>query len=115
MEIQVIRRPNVAVLKLSGAFDMGATVPFDERFREIFDSARETQRVIAVDLRRVLYLDSSAVGAIIKALVRVRREGGALLLVDPVPEIRAFFRNTRLDESLRILTRAEFEREFSGD
>ena len=53
---------------------------------------------LVVDLTRVTFLDSMALGVLLGTLKLLRTRGGELRLVVPTPELRRVFELTLLDE-----------------
>jgi anti-anti-sigma regulatory factor len=62
-----------------------------------------------IDLANVTFLDSTALGAIIRVYKRQREHGGDTLVVNPSPSVMKIFRITRLDWLLDGTGRRECE------
>ena len=58
---------------------------------------------VVVDLADVEFLDSSALGMLVKALKRARAAGGDLALTRPQPRVWKVFEVTRLDEVFAVV------------
>jgi anti-sigma B factor antagonist len=58
---------------------------------------------IAIDLRAVTFMDSTALGVIVAAMKRARERGGQLALVGPTGSPRKVLSITALDQIMRIV------------
>jgi anti-sigma B factor antagonist len=78
------------------------------RLHELFVSALESLnvdqgvRVLVLELSRVDFLDSTALGTMIGALRRVRETGGEMRVVLPASQARRIFEITGLDQVLDV-------------
>ncbi|MFI0482305.1 STAS domain-containing protein [Actinomadura sp. 9N215] len=86
-------RPDVAVVEPAGEIDAYTAPRLQNHLDEVMD--RGTCRVV-VDLTRVVFLDSAALGALIHALNRAERDGGAITLVCRDRRIQKIFAVTEL-------------------
>ena len=69
-------RGGAVVLELSGRFVLGEPI---ERFRAVLEQLlAEGKNRIALDMRGVDYIDSSALGCLVMAHTKVSRAGGAM-------------------------------------
>lgn len=86
MKIQrTILDQGVACLTMTGDFDAFAANPFLEQIESLVQSGTAH---IAVNMRLVLFINSTAVGSLIKARKRVRGMGGDLVLSEPSARVR---------------------------
>lgn len=86
MKIQrTVLDEGVACLTLTGEFDSFAANPFLEQIESIVSAG--TSSVVA-NLRLVLFINSTAVGALIKARKRLRGLGGDLVVSEPSQRVR---------------------------
>ena len=63
----------------------------------------ESVDVLVIDLRRVTFLDSSALGVLVGALRRMRERDRRLRLVEPRPAVRRIFEITLLDRAFTFV------------
>ncbi len=79
------RVQDVIVLNCSGelAYTAGA-----ELRRRIITLCKCDPAKVVLNLERVTYVDSSGLGAIVDALIKLRKRGGALRLVNPSIRVR---------------------------
>ena len=86
-------RDGVAVLTVSGELDVYSSPYFRETIQELLD--RGVLRLL-MDLNRVEYMDSTALGVLIGTLRRVSERGGHLAVVCDTIRIRRIFEITGL-------------------
>lgn len=73
-------RENAAILTLKGDFDSFVCGPFMAEVQELFQSG--TQYLIA-DMRLVLFINSTAIGTLVKAHKEAKKHGGDLVICRP--------------------------------
>ncbi|MBV8217588.1 MAG: STAS domain-containing protein [Solirubrobacterales bacterium] len=87
------------VLVVSGEIDL-ATAPAVER--ELMH-AEKYHDLIAIDLSKVSFLDSTGLHAIMDSNLRLRERGGRLLIVEGPPQISRLFELTGLSDHLDLV------------
>lgn len=80
-----------------GELDAYTAPELRERLHEFAQD--ESVDVLVVDLGRVTFLDSSALGVLVGALRRMRERDRELRLVEPRPNVRRIFEITLLDRA----------------
>jgi anti-sigma B factor antagonist len=104
--------PNVPLIELEGEVDV-YTAP--QLKRQMVTLLEEGHIEMVVDLTKVEYLDSTALGVLIGGLKRVRERDGNLPLIVPSPRIRRVFEITGLDKIFDIYgSESEAKAEMSG-
>ncbi len=88
------------VITLAGELDAYHAPALRETFGELLDDTRP--ETVVLDLTAVTFLDSTALGAIVGALKRVRQAGGELRVVLPETPARRIFEVTSLDRALDV-------------
>ena len=88
------------VLTLSGELDAYDAPTLRAAFAEA--AAGVDGGAVVLDLTRVTFLDSTALGTIVGLLRRVREAGGGLRVVLPETEARRIFELTALERSLDV-------------
>jgi anti-sigma B factor antagonist len=58
---------------------------------------------VAIDLRAVSFMDSTALGVVVAAMKRARERGGEVALVGPTGSPRKVLSITALDQIMRIV------------
>jgi len=91
--------PETAVVALVGEADVFTVPPAKAAMMALLG---EGVKHLIVDLSGTEYLDSTALGALVGILRRVRAEGGSVQLVNPPPHVRRLFEITRLDQVFPI-------------
>ena len=85
----------VTVVDLSGRVTEGEDIRV---LRDtIEDLLRKGQKKILLNLGDVSYIDSSGLGALLKAFTSVRNQGGELKLLHPAKSIQNMLQNTKLN------------------
>ena len=90
---------NVCVLVLYGELDLHVGAELRDRLTAAIDAGA---KYVVLDLTRVAFIDSMALGVLLGALKRLRERGGELRLVVPNPELRRIFEITLLDQLFTI-------------
>lgn len=104
MKIQrTVLDQGVACLSLTGDFDAFAANPFLEQIEAIAQSGSVH---VVVNLRLVLFINSTAVGALIKARKRVRGLGGDLVFSEP---------SARVKETMELLGLGQLIKSYASD
>jgi anti-anti-sigma factor len=86
--IHVDRRGDIAVLRVSGEFDLTSRRDFEARAREALDGR---VRALLVDLRRVSFVDSTGISQVLELWSRARREGWEFAVVRPPDRVHQTF------------------------
>jgi anti-sigma B factor antagonist len=96
---------HVVVVEVEGEIDISSSRRFkDALIRGIGHGAGR----LIIDLAKVTFLDSTALGVIVGGVKEMTAQGGTLDIVCPDGTITGIFETTRLNEILDIyLTRAE--------
>jgi anti-sigma B factor antagonist len=89
----------IPLIELEGEVDVYTAPQLKQQMISLLESGN-TEMV--VDLTKVEYLDSTALGVLIGGLKRVRERDGNLPLICPSPRIRRVFEITGLDKIFDI-------------
>jgi len=104
MKIQrTVLDEGVACLTLTGEFDSFAANPFLEQVESLVQSGSTN---LVANLRLVLFINSTAIGSLIKARKRLRGLGGDLVLSEPSQRVR---------ETLEMLGLSSIIKSFKND
>jgi anti-sigma B factor antagonist len=99
MQLQTQTRPNLlSVLVMDDRIDAASAIQFKERMRDLTQNG-ETR--VVLDMARVLFLDSSGLGAIV-AVKKLLGPDRALELSGLTPTVEKVFRLTRMDTIFTI-------------
>jgi anti-sigma B factor antagonist len=91
----------VAVVSVSGDIDMSTAPQLGAQLTELGDNGTTS---IVVDLSKVDFLDSSALGTLIGVQKQLKAVGGSLKLACSHPKIERVFAITRLTEVIPVFT-----------
>jgi anti-sigma B factor antagonist len=87
------------ILAVDGELDLSTSGEFRDALSALLDDAPN----VAVDLRAVSFMDSTALGVIVAAMKRAREHGGDLALIGPAGSPRKVLAITALDQIMRIV------------
>lgn len=94
LEIDVQITPDqIPIISLIGEIDLHTCGTFREKMRELIENKHYN---LIVNLAKVPYLDSAALGVLVDAVRRVREHDGSICLVATTPFVRRAFEITRL-------------------
>jgi len=100
MDLTTREDGRVTVLTLNGDLVIGEP---ESAFKKTVTRLLEEGRVhLLVDLSAVNFLDSSGLGALVRALTNSQKEGGQTKLLHAGPQIRKLLEMTRLDSVFEI-------------
>lgn len=86
---------NVVLFVLYGEVDLHVAPELRDRLTNVIEEGAE---YVVLDLSRVTFMDSMALGVLLGALKRLRPRGGELRLVVPSSDVRRIFEITLLDQ-----------------
>ncbi|MFN2386720.1 MAG: STAS domain-containing protein [Thermoanaerobaculia bacterium] len=100
MDLTTREDGRVTILTVNGDLVIGEP---EAAFKKTVTRLLEEGRVhILVDLSKVAFLDSSGLGALVRALTNSQKEGGQTKLLHAGPQIRKLLEMTRLDSVFEI-------------
>jgi len=111
VDIKKVNRPGVSIIEMNGKFDIEQAENFENNFNKLIADRPKT---VGLDLNNVNYIDSSAIGSIIKSLNTVKNYGGEMILFGLKPMILNVFKLAKLDNFFKILTAEEFNAKYPG-
>jgi anti-sigma B factor antagonist len=98
--VELVRpSPDVAVVELQGEVDIYSSPQFKEVLLRGID---EGATRVVVDLAKVTFIDSTALGVVVGGVKGVRAQGGTLDIVCRDENIRRIFEITGLDRILHL-------------
>ena len=71
--------------------------------------------ILAIDMNKLDYIDSSGIGTLIKSLNVVKNKKGILILIGLKPMILNVFKLAKLDMFFEIMTNDQFNAKFSNE
>jgi anti-sigma B factor antagonist len=100
LEIITERREGQTFVALVGELDIATAPRFEEGLAEV---ERDTPGTLVLDLRRVEFIDSTGLRAVIAADERARSAGRRLVIVRGPAAVERVFSVTQLDQRLEII------------
>jgi anti-anti-sigma factor len=86
------RGPTV-VIRLDGELDRNVSREFERRMRDVYSIAAEQ---LVIDLRKVLFVDSTGLSLLLSVWKESQRVGFELILVRAPEKVRRLFETTRI-------------------
>jgi anti-sigma B factor antagonist len=100
MELTTREDGEITILTVTGDLVIGEP---ETTFKKTITRLLEEGRVnLLVDLSAVGFLDSSGLGALVRALTLAQKEGGSAKLLHAGPQVRKLLQMTRLDSVFEI-------------
>jgi anti-anti-sigma factor len=99
LTVRLERKGGRAALILAGELDLASAETLSDKLRAV---EAERPPVIALDLRRVGFLDSSGLALAARAHTRARREGRRFVIIPGPPHVQKVFAITGLDRVLEF-------------
>ncbi len=122
MKIDKSLADDYAILSLKGEFDTFYCPMLQEEVEDLIDRGIDH---VVLDLRLVKFINSTALGAIIKAHKRVKAEGGELVVAQPSNFVRDIIGKVGIDQivtltdsnddAVKHITKSLNARELAGD
>jgi len=101
----------VPIIELEGEVDVYTAPQLKQQMINLLESGAKE---LVVNLTKVDYLDSTALGVLIGGLKRIREADGNMVLVCPSPRIRRVFEITGLDKIFEIFNAEQEAQEAMG-
>lgn len=97
MDIRLSKSEGTDVVEVKGEVDLYSAPKLKESLLSLVEKGAQW---ILIDLRRVSYIDSSGLAAIIEVLRKLKDQKGDIILCSPASNVRSAFRIARLDEAV---------------
>jgi len=99
---------DVTILDISGKIDIGVALAFGPGGGMplqtlIRDLAEKGHKNVLVNLRDVIYLDSSGIGELVRSVSTLRKMGGDLKVVNPNMVVKKLLSATRVDSVVDVM------------
>lgn len=109
INISVDDRKEIIIIKISGEFYIENIQRVENTWNE---QVQKEPGTIAIDCSDLLYIDSSAIGTLVKFLNSTMSRNIKLVFFDLNPSIQQIFKTARLNNFFTITSREKFEKEF---
>jgi anti-sigma B factor antagonist len=105
MQLSTTDDGHVTILTVDGDLVIGES---ESLFKRTVTRLLEEGKVnLLVDMRKVGFLDSSGLGALVRAITSSQKEGGQTKLLGAGPQVRKLLEMTKLDSVLENFTDME--------
>jgi len=105
MQLKTTEDGHVTILTVEGDLVIGES---ESLFKRTVTRLLEEGKVhLLVDMRKVGFLDSSGLGALVRAMTNAQKEGGNTKLLGAGPQVRKLLEMTKLDSVLENFTDLE--------
>ncbi len=111
MDIVIKETPGVTIIHLNGEFHLESALEIEDDLSVVME---KDPPAIAFDCGALTFLDSSAIGTLVKYIKISEEKGVDVYFYNVTGAIDRIFKTTRLDNFLKILTPDEFNRKFPG-
>lgn len=112
MELRLNTIGKIKQIEITGKFDIESTEEFESLFNKQVEGNPE---LIAIDMGKLDYIDSSGIGSLIKSLNNLKNKKGKLVLVGMKPMIQNVFKLAKLDMFFEILSPIDFKSKYLKD
>lgn len=112
MELRLNTIGKIKQIEITGKFDIESTEEFESLFNKQVEGNPE---LIAIDMGKLDYIDSSGIGSLIKSLNNLKNKKGKLVLVGMKPMIQNVFKLAKLDMFFEILSPIDFKAKYLKD
>ena len=100
MELKSREDGDITILTVNGNLVIGEP---ETTFKKTVTQLLEEGRVnLLVDMSSVGFLDSSGLGALVRALTQTQKEGGQTKLLNAGPQVRKLLQMTKLDSVFEL-------------
>lgn len=101
-------RKEILVFPLDGIFDITETGKFEKYILENLKNYKD----IALEFKGITFIDSSAIGSMIKILGMIKQKGGKLYVFGLTEHIDNVFKTAKLGLFLNVMTEKDFDKQF---
>ncbi|HMY70156.1 MAG TPA: STAS domain-containing protein [Leptospiraceae bacterium] len=112
MELKLNSIGKIKIIEIHGKFDIENTEEFETLFQKQLDSS---PAMLAIDMNKLDYIDSSGIGTLIKSLNAIKNKKGELVLVGLKPMILNVFKLAKLDMFFQIMNNDDFKAKYTDD
>ncbi|HNH10019.1 MAG TPA: STAS domain-containing protein [Leptospiraceae bacterium] len=112
MELKLNSIGKIKIIEIHGKFDIENTEEFETLFQKQLDSS---PTMLAIDMNKLDYIDSSGIGTLIKSLNAIKNKKGELVLVGLKPMILNVFKLAKLDMFFQIMNNDDFKAKYTDD
>jgi len=109
VDVKIDKHKNITIFSINGEFYIESV----EYAEKIWDKiVSENPRVIAINCSKIEYIDSSAIGILVKFRNIALEQGIELIFFDVSEAVKSIFETARLNKFFTILTNEEFNHKY---
>jgi anti-sigma B factor antagonist len=112
LELKLRTLGQVKIIEINGKLYIENTEEFETLFQKQMES---NPSILAIDMNKLDYIDSSGIGTLIKSLNVVKNKKGILILIGLKPMILNVFKLAKLDMFFEIMSNDQFNAKFSSE
>jgi len=109
MKIIIEKFPEITIINLNGEFYVANVVKFEDVWNT---QVKNKPEVIAINCKELTYIDSSAIGTLVKCLNNAIHNNIKLQFFDMNASIMNIFKTAKLDKFFTITTREKLDQDF---
>lgn len=106
MEVKAEAKGSIIIISLDGEFSLGNVKDVERVWN---DKVATGPSVIAFDCKKLSFIDSSAIGTLVKFLNASSKGGFKMLFFDPSESLGRIFHTAKLNRIFTVMSREEFE------
>ena len=104
MEITENTIPDGVILRLEGDIDLNSSPSLRKLLKNYIS---QKTKIIAVNMKEVLYMDSSGIATFIEAYQHQKKYHGRFVLIDVQQHVQSVFTMTRVDKIFHMVEKEE--------
>lgn len=109
MEVIAEVRGSITIISLDGEFSLGNVKDVERVWNE---QVSASPAFIAFDCKKLTFIDSSAIGTLVKFLNASSKAGFKMLFFDPSESLGRIFHTAKLNRIFTVISREEFEQNY---
>ncbi len=111
INLKSAEKDGLIIISISGEFYIENIQKVENEWNE---QVMKSPKTIAINCADLLYIDSSAIGTLVKFLNSAMNRNIALVFFDLNPSIQQIFKTARLNNFFSITSKEDFERDYLG-
>jgi anti-anti-sigma factor len=109
MRISIHRNKDLVDIKIIGEYDIHEVHFFNTMF---IDELSNKPSIIALNLKEMTYLDSSAIGSFLRCMNMAKKDNIEFICYNLNERIEEIFRLARLERCFQVLTGEDFQKKY---
>lgn len=109
LDIRMNQLGDIIIIDLQGEFDIDVIRKVEQAWN---NAVSKNPKVIGFNFKDLMFIDSSAIGTVVKFVNSAANKNIALALIDVGPAIAGIFKTSRLEKFFNVCTKEDFERKY---